>query len=198
MNVLVWLKRDLRLADHPALTLAAGLGRVLPVYVVEPEYWQLPDTSARQWEVTAEALADLREALAAVGMPLVLRVGPAVEVLARLCRQHDITTIVSHEETGNLWTFARDRQVGAWARGAGIVWHEVPQSGVVRRLGNRDGWQARRDAFTTEAVLPVPAMVPVPGVERGQIPSARALRLAEDRCPHRQRGGRTEALLLLD
>ncbi|NTT85386.1 FAD-binding domain-containing protein [Tabrizicola fusiformis] len=198
MNVLVWLKRDLRLADHPALTLAAGMGRALPVYVVEPEYWQLPDTSARQWEVTAEALADLREALAAVGMPLVLRVGPAVEVLARLCRQHDITTIVSHEETGNLWTFARDRQVGAWARGAGIVWHEVPQSGVVRRLGNRDGWQARRDAFTAEAVLPAPAMVPVPGVERGQIPTARALRLAEDRCPHRQRGGRTEALLLLD
>ena len=198
MNVLVWLKRDLRLTDHPALTLAAGMGRVLPVYVVEPEYWQLPDTSARQWEVTAEALADLREALAAVGMPLVLRVGPAVEVLARLCRQHDITTIVSHEETGNLWTFARDRQVGAWARGAGIVWHELPQSGVVRRLGNRDGWQARRDAFTAEAPLPVPAMVPVPGGERGQIPGARALRLAEDRCPHRQRGGRTEALLLLD
>lgn len=198
MNVLAWLKRDLRLSDHPALSLAAGLGRVLPVYVVEPEYWQLPDTSARQWEVTAEALADLREALAAVGMPLVLRVGPAVEVLARLCRQHDITTIVSHEETGNLWTYARDRQVGAWARGAGIVWHEVPQSGVVRRLGNRDGWQARRDAFTAEAVLPVPAMVPVPGVERGQIPLARALRLAEDRCPHRQRGGRDAALLLLD
>ena len=198
MNVLVWLKRDLRLSDHPALTLAAGLGRVLPVYVVEPEYWQLPDTSARQWEVTAEALADLREGLAAVGMPLVLRVGPAVEVLARLCRQHDITTIVSHEETGNLWTFARDRQVGAWARGAGIVWHELPQSGVVRRLKARDGWQARRDAFTAEAPLPVPAMVPVPGVERGQIPSARALRLAEDRCPHRQRGGRTGALLLLD
>ncbi len=169
MNVLVWLKRDLRLTDHPALTLAAGLGRVLPVYVVEPEYWQLPDTSARQWEVTAEALEDLRQALAAVGMPLVLRVGPAVEVLARLCRQHDISTIVSHEETGNLWTYARDRQVGAWARGAGIVWHELPQSGVVRRLGARDGWQARRDAFTAEAPLPIPAMVPVAGVERGQI-----------------------------
>lgn len=45
MNVLVWLKRDLRLTDHPALTLAAGMGRVLPVYVVEPEYWQLIDAT---------------------------------------------------------------------------------------------------------------------------------------------------------
>ena len=31
MNVLVWLKRDLRITDHPALTLAAGLGPVLPL-----------------------------------------------------------------------------------------------------------------------------------------------------------------------
>ena len=29
MNVLLWLKRDLRLQDHPALTHAAGLGAVL-------------------------------------------------------------------------------------------------------------------------------------------------------------------------
>ena len=67
--------RALRLADHPALTMAAGMGAVLPVFVVEPEYWALPDTSARQWAFTAEALADLREGLAALGAPLVLRVG---------------------------------------------------------------------------------------------------------------------------
>lgn len=43
MNVLVWLKRDLRIHDHPALTLAAELGSVLPVYVVEPDLWSQPD-----------------------------------------------------------------------------------------------------------------------------------------------------------
>ena len=37
MNVLVWFKRDLRVHDHPALTLAAGLGRVLPLYIAEPD-----------------------------------------------------------------------------------------------------------------------------------------------------------------
>ena len=62
MNVLVWFKRDLRVHDHPALTLAAGLGSVLPLYVLEPEYWALRDTSARQWDFTAECLTDLREA----------------------------------------------------------------------------------------------------------------------------------------
>ncbi|MFN7223124.1 MAG: FAD-binding domain-containing protein [Paracoccaceae bacterium] len=199
MNVLVWFKRDLRLNDHPALTKAAGCGRLLPLYVVEPEYWALPDTSARQWAFTAECLADLRRDLAGLGAPLVVRVGDAVQVLDRMCRQHRIDQIISHEETGNLWTFARDKRVAAWAREAGIAWHEMPQSGVVRRLASRNGWARRRDAFTTQPQLPTPdALQPVSGVEPGVIPTARALRLAEDRCPHRQTGGRSHALLALD
>jgi deoxyribodipyrimidine photo-lyase len=88
MNVLVWFKRDLRVQDHPALALAAGLGAVLPVYVVEPEYWALPDTSARQWDFAAESLTALREDLGALGAPLIVRTGDAVEVLARLVRAH--------------------------------------------------------------------------------------------------------------
>jgi deoxyribodipyrimidine photo-lyase len=132
MNVLVWFKRDLRVADHPALALAAGMGAVLPVYIVEPDYWALPDTSARQWAFTEDCLTDLRVALAGLGAPLVVRVGDAVEMLGKLCRAHRISRIISHEETGNLWTFARDRRVQAWARQAGIDWVELPQSGVVR------------------------------------------------------------------
>ena len=198
MNVLVWLKRDLRVHDHPALTLAARFGPVLPVYVVEPELWAGVDASARQWEFVAEALADLREALAGVGAPLVVRVGDAVQVLAGLCKRHGITRIVSHEETGNLWTYARDRRVAEWARSAGIEWIEVPQSGVVRRLPSRDIWAASRDGFMGTPALPVPALRAVEGVEPGLIPSARALKLAADPCPHRQLGGRTRGVELLE
>jgi len=122
--VLLWFKRDLRITDHPALALAGA--RVLPVYVIEPEYWALPDTSARQWAFTAEALDSLRAELAALGQPLIIRKGDAVAELARLCRRFKIAHMVSHEETGNAWTFARDRRVAAWARGAGVDWQEVP------------------------------------------------------------------------
>ena len=199
MNVLVWFKRDLRIHDHPALTHAAGLGAVLPLFVVEPEYWALPDTSARQWAFAAECLANLRQDLGAAGAPLIVRVGDAVEVLERMCRQHRISRIVSHEETGNLWTFARDKRVAAWAKAAGVAWTELPQSGVVRRLAGRNGWASRRDSFTAQPQLPAPdALTPVAGVEPGVIPTVRALRLAEDRCAHRQTGGRQHGLLALD
>ncbi|MEF3049249.1 FAD-binding domain-containing protein [Pseudotabrizicola sp. L79] len=198
MNVLVWFKRDLRVDDHPALTAAARLGAVLPVYIVEPEYWALPDTSARQWALTAEAVESLRLQLRGLGAPLVVRVGEAVSTLDRLCRQHRITTLVSHEETGNLWTYGRDQRVAAWARAQGIDWQELPQSGITRRLRSRDGWARRRDTFMAQPPLPPPALQAVPGVEAGQIPSARALKLAEDPCPHRQIGGHAQASALLD
>ncbi len=200
MTTILWFKRDLRVADNPALALAAsGGGAVLPLYVVEPELWRQPDASARQWAFVAECLEDLRAALAALGAPLVVRTGEAVAVLAALARAHGATRLVSHEETGNLWTYARDRRVAAWARAAGVAWTELPQGGVVRRLAARDGWAARRDAFMAAPVVAAPpALAPVAGVEAGAIPSARALRLAEDRCPHRQSGGRRLALAALE
>ncbi len=205
MNVLLWFKRDLRLADHPALDLACSLGRVLPVYVAEPDYWNLPDHSARQWQFIAESLTDLRTELAKRGAPLVIRTGRAADILARLCRQHRITTIVSHEETGNLWTFERDRDVAAMARASGIDWRELPQSGV-RRGGKavsgdaaRQRWAARRDAVMAAPCLPAPPGISaLDGVESGPLPTARALGLAEDPCPSRQPGGRAQGQVLLD
>lgn len=195
---LLWFKRDLRVADHPALALAAALGQpVLPLYVVEPELWQQPDRSARQWAFAAECLAELRADLAALGQPLILRVGEAVDVLARLHRATGFARILSHEETGTLWTFRRDRRVAHWAREQGIEWQEVPQSAVVRKLAGRDGWAARRDAFLRQPMPAPPALAPME-LAPGQIPSARALGLAGDACPHRQTGGRSAGLALMD
>jgi deoxyribodipyrimidine photo-lyase len=197
MNVLLWFKRDLRIHDHPALAMAAGIGAVLPLYIVEPDYWRLPDTSARQWAFAAECLSDLRQELAVIGAPLIIRTGEAVEIIARFCRDHGITHIISHAETGNLWTYARDRRVAAWAQQAGIRWTECAQSGVVRRLASRDGWARQRDAFTAQPQLAPPALLAIPGIEPGPIPTARALRLQDDPCPHRQTGGRAIALATL-
>lgn len=180
MNVLIWFKRDLRTLDHSALAHAAGLGAVLPLYIVEPDYWALPETSARQWGFTAECLEDLRQQLGNLGAPLLVRVGEAQAVLARLCRQHNITRIVSHAEPAVGFAGTRDQKIADWAQGVGIVWDRLPPAD-----------------FSAPA-LPVPKLAAMPGLEPGLIPTARALRLAEDRCAHRQHGGRAQALDLLE
>lgn len=199
MTTLLWLKRDLRVADHPALARSIALGApIVPVYVIEPDYWALPDTSARQWGFTRECLGDLADAFAALGAPMVIEMGDAVEVLAALATRFGATRLVSHEETGNLWTYRRDLRVKAWARTKGLPWDELPQSGVMRRLHSagpgRDGWARQRDAQVFGAQIAAPAALPPNAVEHAQIPD---LGLGPDLCPDRQTGGRAEALSLL-
>ncbi len=185
MNVLIWFKRDLRCQHHPALRLGHDMGRVLPLFIVEPDYWQLPDTSARQWEFTAECLTELRSDLAALGAPLIVRTGDAVVCLEKLCRQHHIARIVSHEETGNAWCMARDRRIADWCQTAGIEWHVVPQPGAAELLID-DG----PNPIVTQ-------LMAVEGLEPGPIPSFKSLKMKHDACPHRQIGGRSQGLFQL-
>ncbi len=178
MLSLVWFKRDLRVIDHPALALAAAQGGVLPVYIVEPGLWLQPDASARQWDFVAESLVELRRDLAELGQPLIVREGDAVTVLARLHAKHKVDQILSHVEAGTDWSIARNARVRAWAGDTGVPWVEVSQSGA-------------------GPLADPPALTPL-FEGTGGVPTARSLKLAEDRCPYRQTGGRAAAELALD
>ncbi len=192
---ILWFKRDLRIHDHRALIQAARHGPVLPLYVAEPELWQQPDMSARQWAFVAESLSELRAELAALGQPLIIRTGDIVDVLDRARRKFGATALWSHEETGNGWTYARDLRVAAWAKQSGVQWTEVRQSGVIRRPKTRNGWAKRWDAFMAEPEADAPrALSPLPDVQPGELPMAQDLGLKPDPCPGRQRGGRAAGL----
>lgn len=192
---IVWFKRDLRVTDHAPLCEAAREGPVLPLFVLEPDYWREPDASGRQYEFVKECLAELRAALAALGQPLVLRVGPAEAVLEALRQSLPIAGLWSHEETGNGWTYARDRRVAAWAVEHRIPWHEWPQTGVIRRLGSRDGWARRWERRMHEPICPRPSRLEgLAGIEPGDFPAGL---LPGDECPGRQPGGSKAALALL-
>lgn len=191
---IVWFKRDLRAEDHPALAAAATAGAVIPLYIVEPDWWAQPDMSARQWDFIAEILHDLRNRLGALGQPLIVRSGDAVQVLEQLTAEHGCAGLWSHEETGGAWTFQRDRRVASWAQSNGVIWRELQQQGVFRRLETRDGWAKRWDALMAEPMIAPPSLPPVTADELGAIPTAADLGLATDLCPDRQIGGRGQGV----
>ena len=176
---IVWFKRDLRAEDHAPLAEAAAGGVVVPLYIVEPALWAQPVASARQWRFVAEALYALRVRLADLGAPLVVRSGDAVDVLEALRRAHGIAALHSHQETGDAWSYARDRRVAAWARAHAISWHESPAGGVVRGLKSRDGWAEAWDRRMRAAQITPPALAPH-GVDPGAVPDSRDLGLASD------------------
>ncbi|MCE9649778.1 MAG: DNA photolyase family protein [Parvibaculum sp.] len=84
MSVIVWFRRDLRLADNPALSAAVARGEpVIPVYLLDPD---VTLGGASQWWLhgSLEALARDLERL---GAPLILRRGIAAEVIPALLRE---------------------------------------------------------------------------------------------------------------
>ena len=195
---LVWFKRDLRVRDHAALAQAlACSGRLVPLYVLEPNLWAQPDMSQRQFLFLMESLRALDQQLAQLGTRLLIRVGEATEVLQALHKERPITALWSHQETWNHWTYKRDLEVADWCESKGIPWHEPPQNGVIRRLKDRDTWlpawyghvKAPQNA-TPRPIKPHP-FAPDP------LPNAEDLGLAADLCPGRQHGGREEGLKLL-
>lgn len=195
----VWFKRDLRVVDHAPLAEATAAGPVLPLYIVEPELWQQSDASARQFAALREGLIELDAALAALGQGLIVRCANAIAALESLRAQVTIEAIWSHMETGNAWTFARDRAVAAWAREQRIVWHQRRQFGVVRGLKERRAWVAQWERLMAAPQVATPlALVPIGSIVSEPIPEPAQLAIDDQPCPGRQRGGRVAALALLD
>ena len=197
----VWFKRDLRSADHAPLTAAASGGPLLPIYCIEPDYWQLADTSDRQWQFVRESLQELNQQLNLGGGQLNLYQSEILAVLARLRQQHGTFTLHSHEETGNLWTYQRDRAVARWCRHNGIRWHQYKQFGVQRgRELRRDNWQQWRQQWLHEPLLaPVNCqqwLTTEDALATEQWPA----HIKQDPlpCQNRQPGGRAAGLKLLN
>ncbi|WP_309029523.1 cryptochrome/photolyase family protein [Pelagicoccus enzymogenes] len=86
--VILWFRRDLRLADNPALQRAVESGQpVLPVYILDDGgegSW--PDGGASKWWLH-HSLASLAEDLEGVGSRLLLRRGATRDALLELCRE---------------------------------------------------------------------------------------------------------------
>jgi deoxyribodipyrimidine photo-lyase len=119
---LLWVRRDLRLSDHPALqaALAAG-GPVIPVFILDPETEALG--AAPLWRLGL-AIAAFDRALRARGSRLILRRGGAEAVLARLVDEAGAAG-VHWSRTYDPAGIARDTQVKAAlkAMGRGAVSH---------------------------------------------------------------------------
>jgi deoxyribodipyrimidine photo-lyase len=119
-TAIVWFRRDLRLADNPALNAACEqAARVVAAYVHAPEEdgeWA-PGGASRWW--LHHSLARLDESLRVRGSRLVIRRGPSLETLLAVARE----TGATHVYWNRLYDPARvahDTRVKAALREAGL------------------------------------------------------------------------------
>ena len=222
MVYVVWFKKDLRWHDHAPLANAAmwaeldGPGSaVLPLWVYEPAMWQQADMAVQHLGFANECLSELSDWVqhdaqitsSCSSSPGLCRThGDMLAVLMALLNSVGQFTLVSHEETGNGWSYQRDLDVAAWCKTNGVEWREFSSNGVVRRLqaqGGRNRWSAHHQQRMQPPLLAAPHGVRwVDAAARQQLPLCGEMGPAElgfygaDK-PLRKRGGRSQALLEL-
>lgn len=154
---LVWLKRDLRLHDHAPLQ--AALRSAMPVVflaMVEPEILQQPELSSDQFQFWWDGLQYLSQEIQKRQGVLWILHGEATTILQTIHEHHPIGALFAHEETGTGVTYARDRRVRHWCRNRSVPFHEFWQTGVVRRLKSRNGWNRQWAQRMDSSPLPRP------------------------------------------
>jgi|OM-RGC.v1.001430139 deoxyribodipyrimidine photo-lyase len=153
----VWFKRDLRINDHGPLLAASKLSLpILPLYVVEPDYWKKSFSSRRHWHFIHDCLTDLNTAVSSLGQPLVIKVGDVCAAIENIHSDYNVQGIYAHEETGNLWTYQRDINVRKICELNNIPIHEYPLNGVVRKLASRNDWSVIRTKRMVEKIREKP------------------------------------------
>jgi deoxyribodipyrimidine photo-lyase len=114
---ILWLRQDLRLADHAALTAAAAAGPVILVYVLD-------DETPGNWRMGAASRWWLHKSLENLGrrVPLVLRRGRADVVLSELLGQSGATSLHFTRDYAP-WSDGLERRVKDACDAAGVACH---------------------------------------------------------------------------
>jgi deoxyribodipyrimidine photo-lyase len=213
-KAIVWLRRDLRVHDHPALR--AALERadgVVPFFCFDDRLLHGRHESGPRTQFLLECLRDLREGLRERGSDLVLRHGPPERELPRVAEEVGAGAV---HFTPDVSPFAagRDGRVRRALADSGVELHAHPGLNAVddvTAICTNDDWpytvfspfhrrweqQPRRDPLEAPGELPaVPSKLRV-----GQLPALGDLGLeskVEEALPGGERAGRERLANFLD
>lgn len=171
--IIVLFRRDLRLADHPALAAAAATGSpIIPLYVlddVSPRAWKAGGAS-RWW--LHGSIASLRKGLAELGSRLIMRRGDARHVLLRFAQETKASAVFGTRGY-EPWAKQLERDLNDQLEGAGVEFKRFPGHLLFEpeALRTKAGepfrvfspfWRAATAADEPKRPLPAPGGLPAP------------------------------------
>ena len=173
MTTLLWFRRDLRLADNPALDAAVAIGRpVIPVYICDDAdagAWS-PGDASRWW--LQGSLSALSSAIEARGNRLILKNGPAESVINELLSETGVTSVYWNRRY-EPWATRRDEKIKTALKGKGIEarsfnagllrepWAVTTQKGKPYKVFT-PFWKALRASGEPDQLKPAPQRIPAP------------------------------------
>jgi deoxyribodipyrimidine photo-lyase len=104
---ILWLRRDLRIHDHPALEVARShAGHLVPVFCFDDRLLHGRHASGPRTQFLLECLSDLDRSLQARGSRLVVRHGQPEQEIPKLAAEINATSV---HYSADVSAFARDR-----------------------------------------------------------------------------------------
>ena len=170
--ILVWLRRDLRLTDNPALDAAVSTGRsVIPLYILDETEGVRPMGAASLWWLD-KSLAALGADIEQRGGRLILRRGKAAEILNQLVAETGAAGVVWNRLYDKA-SIDRDAAIKADLRGQSLSCESFNASLLNEpwtvKNGSGEGykvftpyWRAAREHIGEVHVSPAPAALPAP------------------------------------
>ncbi len=130
---LVWLRRDLRLNDHAALSLAQqNHARVLPVFIFDTTLLELLPRNDRRVPLIWHALAELKNQLNAAGSDLIVRTGNPVELIPALAAELGATAVYANRDYEPM-AITRDAKVEQALAVAGVAFETCKDQVIFER-----------------------------------------------------------------
>jgi deoxyribodipyrimidine photo-lyase len=207
---LLWLRRDLRLQDHPALAAALGGGdAVVPVFCFDRRLLRGRHRSGPRTQFLLECLQDLDRSLKERGSGIVIREGHPEQELPRLAAELGAVSVHASEDVSP-FARRRDERVRIALAWAGAELHMHPGLFAIDDLGAlvttsgkpytvftpfHRAWlrQPRRDVIALPDALPA-----LPSdLVKGRLPLLAALGLRQEVCAPAP-GGEREARARLE
>lgn len=193
----VWLRNDLRLADHPAFHRACddSQAQVTALYAYTPGQWRQHDMSLVRQDFEWRQLRALATSLAELNIALVVMeandYATLVPKIVAWCQSHQVSALYAHEAY-ELNEQARDKHVQQGLHAQGIATHWLHDSCIITpgQVLTGDGrfytvftpfkrnWLAQLAAHPVQ-LLPPPSKRPAPAIQSTAL-SASAPGLARD------------------
>jgi deoxyribodipyrimidine photo-lyase len=170
--ILLWLRKDLRLSDHPSLTAAIQTGHpVIPLYIHSPNSQDPKQGAASKWWLH-HSLLSLRGDLKRIGGNLIIKTGEPASILATLCKSTSSAAVyVSRGYEPSM--DAADQTLAEQMKQVGIQWHSFPGH-LLREpdsVRNQSGkpfqvftpfWKTVSQTLESPTLLPPPTHWPSP------------------------------------
>jgi deoxyribodipyrimidine photo-lyase len=183
----IWFRRDLRLADHPALREGARRGVVVPLFILDPALLFHPETAPARVAFLLQCLRALEADLRRCGARLLVRCGEPVVELIAVVKASGADAVLAQIDHERLLGRQRDAAVAERLARERIPLHWLEPPGGCPALLSYPAWRQHWQAAMQQSPLPAPQRLQAPPVSTAlpdwPVPSLEDLGLRSDAKP---------------